>query len=311
MLAVLSITAPIFILIGIGYAAVRSGLMPQEAIPGLGRFVIYFTLPALIFSTIARMHLSEVVEPNYMAIYGIGSLATLAIGVLFNLKVLRNNLTESSVNATGMTLPNSAFVGYPILLQTFDSPPTQAFAMAVMVENVLILPIALVLLEIASGRDRNVQLGDIWRSVFGRIVRNPLIIAITAGITVSALALPLPAVLDQSLDLLSRASAATALFVIGGSLVGNQIRGKLSNFGTVVSGKLLLHPLIIALLLLLWPDFDPVLQTALLLTAAMPMFSIFPIIGGNYGLGKQCAGMLLVTTALSFVTLTIILRLVL
>lgn len=310
MLAVLSITAPIFILIAIGFAAVRSGLMPQEAIPGLGRFVIYFTLPALMFSTISRMKLDQVIEPNYLSVYALGSLATLTLSILFNYRVLGNTLTEASVKGAGMTVPNSAFIGFPVLLQTFSSPPTQAFAMAVMVENILILPLALILMELGNGRDNGAGHGEIWRTVLMRIVRNPLIIAIVAGVSASALSLSLPAVINRSLDLLSHASAATALFVIGGSLVGNQVRGNLTNISTVTIGKLLLHPLMVALVLWLWPGFDPTLQTAVLIVAAMPMFSIFPIIGGNYGMRTQCASILLVTTATSFITITLLLRFV-
>ncbi|GAA0693579.1 hypothetical protein GCM10009104_21170 [Marinobacterium maritimum] len=39
------------------------------------------------------------------------------------------------------------------------------------------------------------------------------------------------------------------------------------------------------------------------------MFSVFPVIAGGYGYGRQCAGMLLVTTALAFISLTLILAL--
>jgi len=307
MLAVLSITAPIFILIAIGYAAVKSRLMPQEAIPGLGRFVLYFALPSLMFGTISRMEFGNVIELNYLAVYGIGSLLSLLVGIGFHKLVLKNSLVESGVKGIGMSIPNSAFIGLPILLQVFDTPVTQAFAMAIMVENVFILPIALVIIEY-GGRDDGADLIGIWRSVFSRVVRNPLIIAICAGLLASALSLRLPDMLNQSLDMLARTSAATALFVIGASLVGNQIRGNIPSIGSVVTGKLLIHPLLIALMLWLWPDFDSRLELAVLLIAAMPMMSIFPIIGSNYGMRNICAAILLVTTVLSFVTVTLLLR---
>ncbi|MBV1789523.1 AEC family transporter [Marinobacterium sp. D7] len=307
MLAVLSITAPIFILIAIGYAAVKTGLMSQEAIPGLGRYVLYFALPALMFSTISRMEFGVVIETNYLAVYGIGSLLSLLFGIGFHKLVLKNSLVESGVKGMGMSIPNSAFIGFPILLQVFDPPLTQAFAMAIMVENVFILPIALVIIEY-GGRENGSSLLAIWKSVFSRVVRNPLIITICAGLLASALSLKLPETLNQSLDMLARTSAATALFVIGASLVGNQMRGNILSIGSVVTGKLLIHPLLIALVLWLWPPFDQRLELAVLLVAAMPMMSIFPIIGSNYGMRNICASILLVTTVLSFVTITLLLR---
>ncbi|MFG1490772.1 AEC family transporter, partial [Oceanospirillum sp. HFRX-1_2] len=40
------ITAPIFLLIGLGYLAVKTGFTPLEAIPGMASFVLYFAVPA-------------------------------------------------------------------------------------------------------------------------------------------------------------------------------------------------------------------------------------------------------------------------
>ena len=49
MLAIVSITTPIFLLIALGYLAVRWRILPYEAIPGLGRFVLYFAMPGLFY----------------------------------------------------------------------------------------------------------------------------------------------------------------------------------------------------------------------------------------------------------------------
>jgi predicted permease len=310
MTDVLSITAPIFIIIGFGYLAVRSGLMPQEAMPQLGRFVLYFTLPALIFGTLSRMQVGEVIQIDFLSIYAIGSLAALSLGVLLNRLIFRISLQEAGIRGMGMAASNSAFVGYPVLLQVFGSAPTQPFTMALLVENILILPLALILLEYGS-RDTSDNAGmlQVWRRIGSRIIRSPLIIAIVAGLACSALQLPIPATLDRSLEMLAMASVGTALFVIGGSLVGTRIQDDLRSIGLVAAGKLLLHPLMMLLLLLIWRDFDPQLEKAVVLAAAMPMLSVFPIIGGGYGYGRQCSSMLLVTTALSFITLTLILAL--
>ena len=51
MLTIVAITTPIFIMILLGYFAVRINLVPGETIAGMAKIVMYFTLPALIFST--------------------------------------------------------------------------------------------------------------------------------------------------------------------------------------------------------------------------------------------------------------------
>lgn len=77
----------------------------------------------------------------------------------------------------------------------------------------------------------------------------------------------------------------------------------------MVIGKLIIHPLLVLSMILLLPDFDPDLQIAAVLLAAMPMLSIHPIVGGAYGYRQQCASILLVATLASFFTLSLVLGL--
>lgn len=311
MLAILATTAPIFILIAIGFLAVKSRLMPSEAIPGLGRYVLYFAMPALIFSTLNRMEFGEVFDPSYLLVYGIGSLITFVFGLTVSKAMRKDSIAGSGIKAIGMSMSNSAFFGFPVLLLIFDNPPANAFAMCLMIENLLILPLALVTIEYGIGRENGTNLFDTWKAVLVRILRNPLIIAIAAGVTTSAIGFELPGFIDQSLDMLARTSATLALFVVGGSLVSSTMKGNVGEIGTVVASKLILHPMAVAFMIWLLPDFDPQLQAAAIIMASMPMLSIYPIFGSPYGYRNLCSSILLTTTLLSFVTITITLGIVL
>ena len=308
MTNVLFITGPIFFLIGIGYLAVRSNTIPQAALPGMGRFVLHFSLPALIFTTISSMEFDTVIEPAYLMVYGLASLLTLLLGLAFSHFGRGESLSTSGVMGLGMSMSNSAFIGFPVLLQVFGEPPAQAFAMSLMVENILIMPLALTIIEYAN-RDKNTAASPVAEGldVLHRLARNPLLLAIAAGMLVSMVDLNVPEALEKSLNMLAQASVAVALFTIGGTLSGNAIRGDLGSISTVLVGKLLLHPLLVFLLLMLAPELSSELQLSMILLAAMPMLSVFPIIGSNYGVGKLCASILLFTTVLSFLSLTTLL----
>jgi hypothetical protein len=58
------------------------------------------------------------------------------------------------------------------------------------------------------------------------------------------------------------------------------------------------------LLLLVIPVANPDLRHTAVLLASVPMLSIYPIIADRYGETRFCAAALLVTTALSFVTVS-------
>lgn len=308
MTHVLAITGPIFFLIGIGYLAIKSGTIPQATLPGMGRFVLHFCLPALIFTTISSMEFDKLIEPAYLTVYGLASLLALTIGFGFSRFILGESLASSGVMGLGMSLSNSAFIGFPVLLQVFGEPPAQAFAMSLMVENILIMPLALTIIEYGN-RDKNKATSPAAQglAVLQRLVRNPLLLAIAAGMLVSLTGLGVPEALDKSLNMLAQASVAVALFTIGGTLVGNPIRGDLVSISAILVGKLLVHPLLVLLLLMFAPGLSSELRLSMILLAAMPMLSVFPIIGSSYGVGTLCASTLLLTTALSFVSLTTLL----
>lgn len=309
MFAVLPIIAPIFLVIAIGYGAVKSGLMPQAVVPGMGRFVLYFCLPALIFSTLAETAITDILEPLYLLAYGAGSLAAFGIGFGLTRLVGRGTTAEASLNALGGSLSNSAFVGYPVLLQVFGSLPAAAFTMTLLVENLLIMPTALMILELSRALTEGGRARVVLVNFLRRLFTQPILLAILAGVAFSLTGLTLPAVVDGALTFLAEAAAGVALFVIGGSLVGTAVRGDVRVIGAITLGKLCLHPLLVALMVWWLPPFDSQLQTIAILAAAMPMLSIYPVLAGNYVDAARYAATLVVATLASFFSLAVVLAL--
>ncbi|MBM7455698.1 hypothetical protein HNR62_001571 [Oceanisphaera litoralis] len=307
---ILSVIVPIFILIALGYGAVRWQLITAQAAQGLGQFVLYFAMPALLFQNLSQMEFKQVLEPLYLLAYSGGSLLTLIAALLLLRGFRHKNGSLAAIQVMGMTVPNSAFFGFPILLQVLESSAAKAFAMAVMVENLIVIPLGLLLLEYSAPKNGRHQAGSLWWLLLSRLLRNPLLLAIIAGLGVSLLDLRLPDTLGTPLRLLGQASVAVALFAIGASLVGNKIQSELPDMGIVVAGKLILHPLLVGLMIWLLPPFDAGLSQALILIAAMPMMSMYPIIGAQYGHGRFSAGTLLLTTMTAFITLSLVLWLV-
>jgi hypothetical protein len=177
--------------------------------------------------------------------------------------------------------------------------------MAMIVENIVMIPLALVLAE-GSGNEGK-TLATVVRDVTRRLVGNPLIIAIVAGVLFSLSGLKLPAPLFRVVDMLAMASGAVALFVVGGTLVGLRVRGLLSDVRRIVFGKLILHPAAVFVALLFVPAIDPNLKKAMLIFASAPMITIYPLLGLSYGQEDVCAASLMVATTLSFVTISALL----
>jgi predicted permease len=304
MLEILAITTPIFLLIGAGYLAMGTRLVNREQIQGITTFVLYFALPALVIRAVTQNPLDEVLRPHYLLAYGLGSLAVFVFALLLTLGLQRKPLSEGAIHALGMSASNSGFIGFPVAAMVLGASPAAVFlALNMLIENLLIIPMALILAEV--GRQRGAGLATVARKTLFRLVRNPILIGLALGLLLAVTDTALPRPLAQAVDMLANASGPAALFVIGGTLFGLQVRGMMNDVGQIVAGKLILHPLAVLGVFLLIPEADPMLLAGALLFACAPMISVFPLLGQRYGMAGVSAATLMVATLSAFVTLSV------
>ncbi len=299
MLQILTITAPIYLLIAVGYLAVRNGVFAQADMKLLGRLLVLFALPALVFRAIAKYPLDQVLNLRYLAIYGGASAVVLALGWLFGRYARAQNRPGAALTAMGMSASNSVFVGYPIISQLLGPVADIALALCLLVENLLIIPATLVLADSNEALPWHKALAQSLKN----LLKNPIFIAILLGFAFAATGLQLPAVLDRTLQIGANAAGPVALFMIGGVLVGQKLAGVKVDLGAVVLGKLVLHPVLVLLAIGLLPPMEPKLQTAAVLYACMPLPAIYPALAQRYKLDGFCATALVIATVVSFATL--------
>ena len=301
---VLEVTGPIYLLMALGYLALRAQWLAPADLRVLGRFVVLFCLPALLFRSLAKQPLMQILQADYLMIYATGSLMTLGTVLLVARVVLGRPWSLAAMQAMGATGSNSAFVGYPIVLQVLGPVASLGLALGALVENLLVIPLSLMLAE-ASGSEHGRR--QAFVQAFKGLGRNPLILSMLAGLAVSATGWGLPSVLDRGLGLVAAAAPPTALFVIGGSLVGMKLDGIRSDLALVAGGKLLLHPLCMWALVHCFPLAQAPLNASAVLFAAMPMMSIYGVLSQRFGHEKFCSAALLAATLGSFFTINALL----
>ena len=311
MLDVLSITSPIYLIMLLGYGMTRAGLFSKGDMRLFGKFVLNLALPALVFRALSQRQVGEIFNPTYLLGYTLGSLAVVALGYSYARRQAGQSSASAAIMAMGMSCSNSGFVGYPILLLVIAPVAGVALALNMLLENLLIIPLLLVLAEMEQGQTR------IWPSLrrsMVRLARNPLVLGLGAGLLVSVSGWTLPNALTRTVDLLAAASGALSLFVIGGTLLDLPLKGVGARVAPIVLGKLLLHPLLVWLAISALPwlglsALSPQLYTAAVLMAAMPMMGIYVTLAQSYGLEDLSAAASLLTTVLSFFSVSVLLGL--
>jgi predicted permease len=308
MLDILAITGPIYMVVLAGYAATRGGLFARSDMQVFGKFVFNLALPALIFNALAQRRIGDILHLSYLLSYLSGSLLMLALAFVTGRRVLGLGLVRSTFLAMGVSCSNSSFIGFPILMLMVAPVAGVALGLNVLVENLVMLPLLLALAE--HGRAGG---SGAWHQVLRqsarRLLKNPLVLAVVAGLAVSLSGLTLPQPVLRTVQLFSLASGGLSLFAIGGMLVGLSLSTGWQRVVPLVAGKLIGHPLAVLLVATLLPlagvtPMAPDLRAAALLMAAMPMLSIYPILAQAYGEADRSATALLICMVASFFTLS-------
>ncbi len=308
---ILHATAPVQMLIGLGWLAARWRWLSADQGRALGRFVACFCVPALMLRTLMGLRPAEVLRLDVVLPYAVGSLATFALVHVFARMAGRRPHAVAAIEGLGAAGSNSMFVGLPVLLALLGPTATLGLALVQLVENLLVIPLGLLLIylkaggvQAGSGRapGRGARLRGVLGATARSVLHNPLVLSVLAGLALSALSVRPPGPVDAVLRLLAGAAAPAALCAIGVALAGLRPAGQWPDLLGVAGAKLLLHPLAVLLALQVWAPADPLLWQATLLFAAMPMMSIYPIFGQRAGQEGLCAGALLAATIASVVT---------
>lgn len=303
MAEVLATTFPIYLIIALGFAVVKGGLVGVEDIRALGRVVISVFLPATLFVNIVRVPVTEAIRWDFVLGYLAGSLAVFAAGTVFALTALHQPRPVAALMGLGMSSSNSGFMGFPIVAMVLGDVAVEALAMAMLVENVVMIPLAILLAEGGRGH-------SLWQNTLRPVLSNPILIAVAAAFALSASGLALPDVLERMLKMLSPVGPPVALVAVGGIVAALSFAPMKGPVAAVVLGKLFLHPLAVLVALTLVGDLPQDLMLAGVLFASVPMMSIYALFGQRWGAESLAASALILTTALSFLTVSTVLWLI-
>jgi len=290
---------PFFLLIGTGYGATRSGLLPLEAVAHLTKFVFFFALSAMLFGFASTLEFGEIFDARLAIAYLI---PTAALYLLVTLVALRRGtgFAEAAVEAQCGVIGNVGFLGLPMLVILLGP---QAAAPIILMLSIDLIVFGSLFVAIIVGRREGGRGLQIVGRVLGGLLRNPMIMSIAIGLLWSYFALPVPGPIETYLDLLGRTATPCALFVIGASLAGKSAE-RLSVAAWLSGVKLIGHPLAVAASGAAF-GLRPEILAVAVASAAMPVAGNIYIVAQHYRVAPQRASSaILISTVLSIVTLS-------
>jgi len=302
MIDIFLLTVPVYLLIALGYASVRSGYVPQEHIGSISLFVVRICLPALVFTAVTVSAGDVALNWSFLIGYASAAVAALTIGMLIMRFYFKQPAPLSWMLGLGMANSNSGFMGFPIASLVFGDIAGAILALTMIVENMIVIPLAMICADMADAREGSGR--QAVRQAFMNFIRNPLVVAIALALVVRVAGLTVPEPLARGLTMLASVAPGVALFVVGGSVANYSMKGYWRRVTTITLGKLFLHPLLTFAALSLLPGVQDELVAVGVLFAAVPMLSIFPILAERHGGGTLAASALIVATIASFFTVS-------
>jgi predicted permease len=243
---ILTIVLPVFSVIALGWLLRRCGLIDAHFIKQTNRLVYYVCLPLLLFYKIGTADFFS----NFNGRLVCASIAALAVTFLatYYFTVLSDYPQKvRGVFSQGSFRGNIAYVGLAITLNAYgETGLTRAGILMGFLVPFLNLFAILALLW-PHRRDGEVSGAGFWLS---QLALNPLTLASFLGIFWSFLALPVPLVLERSLNIATGMTLPLALMAIGGSFSVERLRGDLSKAFLASMVKVVWMPVLTALLLI-------------------------------------------------------------
>ncbi|MFN3954091.1 MAG: AEC family transporter [Pararhodobacter sp.] len=305
MLAVFTQTLPFFAVIGLGYWAGRSGFFSREATAYLTKFVFYFALSAMLFGFSANMSLSDIFEPRAAVAYlwGCAFVYLIALSVAF---ARRRPLPEAAMEAHTSIIGNAGFLGVPMLALLMGEAAIGTILLVLVIDLIVFSSLLTVILTLSS---RGRVSFDLPRVIVVGLAKNPMIVAMGAGLAWSSTGLDLAQPVNAFLTLLGAAATPGALFAIGASLANNTAE-RVNVAGWLSLAKLFLHPLAVGFAAFYLFSVPPYAAGVLVAAAALPVAGNVYILAQHFNVAvARVSAAILISTAISVASLPLIIAL--
>ena len=297
-------TLPLFILILLGFLAVKLGRWQKTVTDSLTKFTFYIAFPIMLFQIMSHFSEQSEIDIKLLLVFFGGSFIVFAFGCLIASKIFKLNGSQSTLFAMGGIYTNTVFVGIPIIKMLLGDQ-------AIPIVAIIVIFNALILWTLATVSIEFVQMGKLSGRSFIKalknVSKNPIIIGIFTGIVVNYIRLPIPNFINQSTKMVSDMTAPLSLIVLGMGLAEYKIRDQFLITGSICILKLAILPIVTYIVgkLLGLPTLE--LQVVVLLSSVSIAINCYMMARQFEVLQGPIASSLLISTALSSVTTPLIL----
>ncbi|RAP45569.1 MAG: hypothetical protein BZ135_05605 [Methanosphaera sp. rholeuAM6] len=283
------------LMILVGVLLKRFNVLREEHSSVLSKIVLNISLPSLIFMNIATAHIGG--NMLYLPVFSFGlSFICVIIGYVYS-KLRGYSKVKTWTVIILLSMMNTAFVGYPIVLGVFGN---EGFLHAIfydMAVAILFVIYGVVLSSVFGGNRRDVLVSGLlfvplWAIVF--------------GVLFNFFNVPLGYVFENVLTYLGNSTIPLIMLSLGLTISVKDLRSYLSDTVFISVVRLIVAPLILFVILSSL-NFDGLMLQVSVLEAAMPTAMNALVLAITYDLDVELvSSVVFITTILCLFTLPLI-----
>jgi predicted permease len=308
---------PVFAVILVGVLVSRFERFGESAASTLNDLVYYLALPALIFHSTATSDLSAGIPLVALAVavgvllvaYGLGAATALV-----------SRTAGREANAIGLVAGwgNVGYLGIPLTTAVLGPATALAASLVSTLHTALAVTIFLVVATLVDHdrTDGHPTRGTLALTLGRRVLGNPVVVAIAAGVLIAALRVPLPGPVSSAVGLLGDMAAPGGLLALGILLRGALPALRTGRAGTVgIVGcalvKLVVMPALAIGAVRLFAVPAPWAAVLVVMSALPDAATVFVLTAQYRTWYRESTAVVVLTTAGSVVTLPLVLSLAL
>lgn len=294
-LSVILEVAVILLLILVGYFTVKKGMFTKESLGSITSFLLYIITPCLIVSSFLSAESGKLDGWTLLLAVVLPALSiviSIAVSYLF---FRREPLGRRRVLRFSTVFCNVGFMGIPLVEGIVGSEGVLYGSFFIAVFNIFCWTYGYVMM--GGGKVR-----------LKALLLNPGVIGIVIGLPLYLLDVPVPALIERPIALISGLNTPLAMIVVGGYIAQVKLRAFVSDLAVYKMAvlRLVVAPLLyLALVWLLRPDETLLMSTVI--QAATPVAANCVLFAVQYGSDAELASKsVAVSTALSVVTIPLL-----
>lgn len=302
-------SVPIFGLMITGMVFRHFKWLGQDFGEQLLKFVFMVSIPALLFLKTAIMPYYMFLNPDtlrFLYVFGAGVLSVYVVVFITYRYVLKRPVNFSLISATSSAMPNTAFIGFPLLLALFNQGVVFSSILTIIFVVLVFVPIGTFILDFSQENQRSFgALVKYVLTTFYHLLRTPLIFAPILGIFVSFMQVPVPRWFSNYCNDFQMAVIPCSLFAIGFAIEWKHLRTSLGYCFCLNIAKLVIMPAVI-LCLAIWAHLPILLAVVATVIGGSPTAKTVMVLAMNAKtLEQQSLSNVTVSTIFSIASLTI------